>query len=283
MSSLDCSSRFVWKNDGLGIETMKDQKSRHAAAQCQLEPWMERISARQRQIRAAIGPLKLAALRTAAGVLSAPRLLHARVQNESSSVRYQRPWLPKWPMLRARPIHSVSDYDWVATLQQAASSIRDELEQVYGRFRIAAYNSATNPKPWKTYYFYLNGKAIAEHLTACPITASLLTEIPHNGLHVCFSAIEPGGGLNPHTGPTNASLTAHLGLKNCDSCFLRVADETIEYQVDQVTIFDDSFVHSVDHKGSRTRYTLMITFWHPDLNRLERAVLRSLSKSIKVG
>ena len=45
---------------------------------------------------------------------------------------------------------------------------------------------------------------------------------------------------------------------------------------DEVLVFDDSFVHWVEHTGSRTRYTLMITFWHPALNPLERTLLRQV-------
>ena len=131
-------------------------------------------------------------------------------------------------------------------------------------------------KQWNTYYFYLQGKAIEEHLTACPRTAEVLSKVPHNGLHVCFSAIEPGGSLHPHTGPTNASLTAHLGLANCAGARLWVAGKVAGYRDDEVLVFDDSFVHWVENSGVAVRYTLMITFWHPELNPLERAFLRSV-------
>lgn len=35
-------------------------------------------------------------------------------------------------------------------------------------------------------------------------------------------------------------------------------------------------VHWVENSGTLTRYTQMITFWHPDLSRLERAFLRQV-------
>ena len=38
-------------------------------------------------------------------------------------------------------------------------------------------------------------------------------------------------------------------------------------------VFDDSFVQWVENAGAATRYTLMITFWHPDLSWLERVFL----------
>ena len=115
---------------------------------------------------------------------------------------------------------------------------------------------------------------MADHLAACPRTADVLLRIPHNSFHVCFSAIEPGGALLPHTGPTNASLTAHLGLIDCAGARLWVADTSVDYSDDDVLVFDDSFVHWVEHSGSRTRFTLMITFWHPELSAVERTLLR---------
>ena len=38
-------------------------------------------------------------------------------------------------------------------------------------------------------------------------------------------------------------------------------------------VFDDSFVHWVENNGTAVRYTLMITFWHPDLTWIERLFL----------
>ena len=146
-------------------------------------------------------------------------------------------------------------------------------------FARAHYDSKHNAKQWNTYYFYLQGNAVEEHLRACPRTAEVLSKIPHNGFHVCFSAIEPGGSLHPHTGPTNASLTAHLGLANCAGARLWVAGESTRYCDGEVLVFDDSFVHWVENTGVTIRYTLMITFWHPELNALERAFLKQVIRT----
>jgi aspartyl/asparaginyl beta-hydroxylase (cupin superfamily) len=165
-------------------------------------------------------------------------------------------------------------------LKGKALEIQKELHEVIGSFERARYDSDTNPKPWQTFYFYLEGRAVPENLARCPVTKTTLKEIPHNGLHVCFSAIQPGSSLNPHTGPTNASLTAHLGLANCKDSILSVAGQKRKYQEGEVLIFDDSFIHSASNHGSRTRYTLMITFWHPELNSLEISVLKQAVRSI---
>jgi hypothetical protein len=36
----------------------------------------------------------------------------------------------------------------------------------------------------------------------------------------------------------------------------------------------------VEHAGTGTRCTLMITIWHPDLNALERAFLGQVAKLV---
>jgi len=254
------------------------ESSRSPLTSQALAPWLPGIAARGTVFRRKIGPQNVWLLATAAQGLSLPRRLWAPArQTGSAELALQLPWLPAWPALTTKPIHCVSDFNWTRVLSQATAEIRAELRQVRASFRRARYDSKHNSKPWQTYYFYLHGRPIKEHLAACPRTSEILAEIPHNAFHVCFSAIEPGGALHPHTGPTNTSLTAHLGLLNCRGSTLHVADQAREFKDDEVLIFDDSFVHWVENRGDDIRYTLMITVWHPDLNAAERALLRRIA------
>jgi len=240
------------------------------------DPRLARVHAANESFHRQVGPAKLRMLSAASRLLAAPRLVGQAVAGRAvaaAAPALQLPWLPRWPGLAASPVHDRHDHPWTELVRRASADIREELQAVQRSFLLARYAAPENPKPWTTYYFYLEGRPVAEHLAACPRTAALLSQIPHNGFHVCFSAIEPGGTLDPHTGPTNASLTAHLGLADCDGARLWVADRHADYRDDEVLVFDDSFVHWVEHRGPRTRYTLMITFWHPDLSRLERALL----------
>ncbi len=226
--------------------------------------------------RRQVGRTRLGLLSVASHVCAGPRLIEQVLSGRrpASIVDHlQLPWLPIWPGLTAKPLHNHQSHPWTALLREASVDIRRELAAVRQSFHVARYESASRAKPWTVYYFYLEGRPIAEHLAACPRTAEVLRQIPHNGFHVCFSAIEPGGSLKPHTGPTNASLTAHLGLENCAGTRLWIADDSADYRDGEVLVFDDSFVHRVEHSGVHTRYTLMITFWHPELNTLERALL----------
>jgi aspartyl/asparaginyl beta-hydroxylase (cupin superfamily) len=241
-----------------------------------LDAWLARIHQTNCGFRSEVGLLKFSALGLASHFLAAPRSVRKMLAPKSRQARpvLQCPWMPYWPALTARPLHNSSDFAWTTVLRQASSDIRNELLEVRASFERARYDSEFNEKPWHTYYFFLHGRPDVAHLAACPRTCEVLEQVPHNGFHVCFSVLEPGGSLHPHTGPTNGSLTAHLGLLNCAGTSLWVGGEKGRYLDDEVLVFDDSFVHWVDNAGTKQRYTLMITFWHPELTVLERELLR---------
>lgn len=237
---------------------------------------LDDVHAAIERFRRQIGIIRFWLLAIGIWLLAALRCAWRRIvrrDRSPTSAPLQLPWLPHWPGLLARPVHDCRDHPWTGLLRESADDIRRELQAVEESFRLARYASERNPRPWMTYYFYLEGRPVAGHLAACPRTAAVLARIPHNGFHVCFSAIEPGASLEPHTGPTNAGLTAHLGLRDCDGARLWVADTFADYRDGDAFVFDDSFVHWVEHAGTRTRYTLMITFWHPELSALERLFL----------
>ena len=223
-----------------------------------------------------IGPRRLRVLRFFRDLAAVPRLLmHGRNNRPAISTDLQIPWMPRWPSLTAKPVHDPRDHAWTKLLRDAAPAIREELGAVLASFELSRYGP-NHPKPWTLYYFYFEGRPVREHLAACPRTAEVLRRIPHNGFHVGFSSIEPGGSLHPHTGPTNASLTAHLGLEGCEGARLFVADQTVDYRDGEVLTFDDSYIHWVRHDGPRRRFTLMVTFWHPELTWNERLLLSCL-------
>ena len=241
-----------------------------------LQAWLAKIEAGNADFRRKIGPLKVGLFRLASYLLAGPRLVVAALTGRLLATRpgaFQWPWVPRWPGLAAKPVHVDRDHAWTERVRAARHEILAEMDGVHAGFARARYDSDENPKEWNTYYFYLQGKPIDEHLAACPRTAAILRTLPHNGLHICFSAIQPGGSLQPHTGPTNASLTAHLGLRNCAGTKLWVGEQVAEYRDGEVLVFDDSFVHWVENNGTAVRYTLMITFWHPSLTWIERLFL----------
>jgi aspartate beta-hydroxylase len=192
----------------------------------------------------------------------------------------QMPWLPAWPRLASQPFHPPEVVPWTRMLENAYPAIRRELKQcIEGRgaekFRRGIYDGFGG-KPWKTLYFFVNGERVGDTHEACPATSAILDKIPHNGMHVCFSAVAPDGALPPHVGPTNANLILHMGLQGCEGSMIFAGRETRKFEEGKCLILDDSFVHGVRHVGPETRYTLMITFWHYDASALERRALDQL-------
>ncbi|GEP61914.1 hypothetical protein RSO01_90800 [Reyranella soli] len=74
---------------------------------------------------------------------------------------------------------------------------------------------------------------------------------------------------------------AHLGLEGCAGSRVCVAGNSAEYRDGEVLVFDDSFVHWVEHAGTQMRYTLMITFWHPELTWPERIFLKQVVRTAR--
>lgn len=249
-----------------------------------IDDWLKTVRAENAAFRAKTGVVKLALFRVVTCLLAVPRLLAKALRREgwaSSTHDQQLPWLPLLPSLKTTPMRDLQDHPWTQRLGQALPEIKEELADVRRSFGLARYDSDLNPKRWTTYYFYLLGRPNREHLAACPRTAELLRQVPHNSFHVCFSAIEPGGSLHPHSGPTNGSLVAHLGLEGCTGARVWVAGKPADYGDGEVVVFDDSFVHWVEHTGTQMRYTLMITFWHPELTSLERLFLKQVVRTVR--
>ena len=49
----------------------------------------------------------------------------------------------------------------------------------------------------------------------------------------------------------------------------------------KVLLLDDSFIHGVKNSNTQSRYTLMISCWHPELTKLDIALLKQFYKIAK--
>jgi hypothetical protein len=85
-----------------------------------------------------------------------------------------------------------------------------------------------------------------------------------------FAKQGPHSGLLPHSDKNNFIITCHLGLDVPEGdCFIRVGDQQHYWKNGKTCIFDTSIIHSTRNDSPRTRYVLLIRFWHPDLTALE--------------
>jgi len=76
--------------------------------------------------------------------------------------------------------------------------------------------------------------------------------------------LAPGGLVKPHFG--NAPRVAvHLPLivPEPEAASMQIGDQTLYWEEGKVILFDDTYVHSVNHHGVLPRYVLNVWFCHP--------------------
>mmetsp|Transcript_18130 Transcript_18130/g.41305 ORF Transcript_18130/g.41305 Transcript_18130/m.41305 type:complete len:268 (+) Transcript_18130:248-1051(+) len=108
-----------------------------------------------------------------------------------------------------------------------------------------------------------------------PETYALLSslDIPFAVRGVCFAKQMPGSGVAEHSDGRNFILTAHLGLKVPQDCWIKVAEQKKTWEEGKIIIVDTSFKHSTGNPSDSERHVLIIDFWHPELTAPERAGL----------
>ncbi|XP_047026661.1 aspartyl/asparaginyl beta-hydroxylase isoform X1 [Helicoverpa zea] len=133
---------------------------------------------------------------------------------------------------------------------------------------------------WSQLDLFVRGQEIPNRCKRAPVTCSIVrSEAAAVGCRrgqVKFSAMEAGTHVRPHVGPTNCRLRMHLGLSNTKDTYLRVDQETRQWQVGKTFMFDDSFEHEVWHNGTGTRLVLIVDVWHPALTPAERRTLPAI-------
>jgi aspartate beta-hydroxylase len=99
-----------------------------------------------------------------------------------------------------------------------------------------------------------------------PRTAQILDGLPESVRRagaIMLSKLSPGTHIAPHCGFTNRRLRLHLGIQTPRDAFMRVGDQTQEWERGRCLVFDDSFEHEVWHFGSEPRIVLLLDLPHP--------------------
>ncbi|KAG7367207.1 aspartyl/asparaginyl beta-hydroxylase [Nitzschia inconspicua] len=113
--------------------------------------------------------------------------------------------------------------------------------------------------------------------------------------NVMISKIHSGTTIEPHCGPTNVRHRLQFLLEMASEDKLKMSmligrDKQVFWNsVDNIFVFDDSYVHSVtypqtkngaerheDHALTRTRTVLIVDLWNPYLSSMERLLLQQL-------
>lgn len=120
----------------------------------------------------------------------------------------------------------------------------------------------------------------SQWLEKLPQTQDFLSQVPlancpPHSPEVFLSVLEPSVELPEHYGLSNFKLTTHLPvfLPNSENVNITVNGETRRWSLDELLIFDDSFLHSAKNKSEERRVVLIFDIWHPDLSKEERDCL----------
>jgi aspartyl/asparaginyl beta-hydroxylase (cupin superfamily) len=207
----------------------------------------------------------------------------------------QQPVMLHFPQLPAIQFYDDAQFPWLKDLEAAAGTITGELTALLDAsapgFRpymnhpdgVPLNESASlNRSPdWSAYFFWDDGKRVAENCERCPQTAAIidalpLAHVPGFAPAAFFSSLKPGAHIPPHTGVTNTRLIAHLGLTVPEGCTFRVGNETRSWSCGNAWIFDDTIEHEAHNASAETRIILIFDVWNPYLSQAERELVCAL-------
>ncbi|XP_054616569.1 aspartate beta-hydroxylase domain-containing protein 2 [Dunckerocampus dactyliophorus] len=170
----------------------------------------------------------------------------------------------------------------IEVLEANYCAILGEFQAVYQRGTDSEVGwTFMGPKGQAVFPLYSAGECVAANCRSCPCTyrtlLSLRTFISSNSLGSAgFWLLGPGSTLGSSYGPTNARLRCHLGLQTPPLCELVVGGEPQCWSEGHCLLFDDSFLHTVSHKGppeAGPRVILSVDLWHPNVAAAERQAL----------
>ena len=210
----------------------------------------------------------------------------------------QQPSVFYVPYLAQRQFFEREEFDWVESIEAATPAIRAELVRLLEEdapFR--PYIEAEENRPrrdfhgllddpsWSALYLWKDGARVEENAARCPATVAALEKLPLSRIgqrtpSVLFSMLRPGAHIPPHHGMLNSRLICHLPLIVPPGCWLRVGNETREWEQGKLLIFDDSIAHEAKNPTNETRVILLFDIWRPELTERERGAVSKIFDAI---
>jgi len=158
--------------------------------------------------------------------------------------------------------HDPHSFAFTARLQESWRAVATEYERVAGHL-IDWFERELYGDGWKVFglYDFPQGRALAENVERCPLTAALVAEhVPRHGA-AGFSVLRPGTRIQPHRGFPGEFLRCHLALKvPAGECGLKVAGETRRWREGEVLVFDDRVEHEAWNETPAERVVLLLDF-----------------------
>jgi hypothetical protein len=217
---------------------------------------------------------------------------------EERQVYFQQPSAYYFPGLPQRQYYEREEFDWAPAVEAAASDMLDELNQALADdIPFRPYLQAKEDRPsydfhglldnpdWSTLYLWENGGPVAQNVARFPKTfaAMQLVPLPHittRAPSILFSLLRPGARIEAHNGMINTRLICHLPLIVPPACGFRVGNETRQWEVGKLLIFDDTIEHEAWNDSDEDRVVLIFDVWRPELTEGERRAVTAIFEAI---
>ena len=210
-------------------------------------------------------------------------------------VHHQQPLQLAYPGLPEIEFWDREEFPWLASLEAAASDIREEIAAIlaedadvlapyvdYPDAAVAEPWAELNRSPrWGAFHLWFDGRKVAWNAARAPSTMAALAGVPQphtpgRSPMVVFSVLQAKTRIPPHTGVSNTRLVALLPLIVPDGCGLRVGSETRAWREGEAWVFDDTIEHEAWNESDQPRTILIFDVWNPRLSETERAAITAV-------
>jgi len=183
----------------------------------------------------------------------------------------------------AEPFYPVQDDSWCGTLAEHTAAILKELtreddEELWEVPELWGIPHEENEQlrvtpQWRAINLVTRGVwAAAERFQKTrAVFATLRGVCPYK---VGFARIPPHSEVQLHGDSTNFVLAGHLALEAEEGrCWLRVGEQKRDWRSGQVHVFDHTYPHAARNGSEHHMYLLLVYFYHPGVQDVERYAL----------
>jgi Aspartyl/Asparaginyl beta-hydroxylase len=260
---------------------------------------LEPLQSAQAHVRQAGADYQAHLEQAVAGASAGPRFDEAiDILFGRREIFHQQPSAFYFPGLPQRQFYDREEFAWAAALEAETGAIRAELDALLGGgASFEPYVEAEADRPpqdfhgmqddpsWGAFYLWKDGSRVAGNAHRCPRTVAALEKVPMSRIgsrtpSVLFSLLRPGAHIPPHNGMLNSRLICHLPLIVPPGCWLRVGNETRQWEEGKLLIFDDSIEHEAMNPTSDLRVILLFDIWRPELTEAERRGVSAIFEAI---
>lgn len=152
-----------------------------------------------------------------------------------------------------------SQYPFLKPIQDNWQEILTELTALEQEYFVKWPEESIYNGNWTVFALFRLGEHLQMHNVLCPVTTSLLENIP--GLvNAGFSSLAPDVYIGPHYGYTKEVLRCHIGLITPPNCAIRVGAEVRSWSPGSCIVFDDTQEHEAWNRSDAVRVVLLFDF-----------------------